>query len=128
MVGDADCLKGHFWEASVAVEYHRLDTRAGIVDHTQLQIAGFVEDVISITPLRDKWKAFRWHALEIDYHDMPQILDALDEATAIRGQPKKIITHTAKSKVVFFMENVPAFHGKVPGKDGCELAQRELLG
>jgi transketolase len=81
---------------------------------------------MGIEPLADKWRAFNWHAIEIDGHDMSQVLQALKEAGKIKGKPTVIIAHTIKGKGVSFMENNVSFHGKAPNAEETEIALKEL--
>jgi transketolase len=79
-----------------------------------------------MTPYADKWRDFGWHAVEADGHDLEKLMDALDEAERIKGQPAVIIAHTVKGKGVSFVENKVEWHGIAPKKDEYERAVREL--
>jgi len=79
-----------------------------------------------LDPLPDKWRAFRWRTIEINGHDMPSILAALDEAKATSGQPTVIIANTVKGKGVSYMENNGDWHGKWPNQAEYEQAVVEL--
>jgi transketolase len=81
---------------------------------------------MNLDPLNKKWEAFGWRVIEIDGHDIPQVLDALKKAREIKGQPTVIITHTVKGKGVSFMENNVDFHGKAPNAEQMEKALKEL--
>jgi transketolase len=81
---------------------------------------------MGLEPLADKWRAFNWHVLEINGHDITQILEALKEAREIKGKPTVIIAHTIKGKGVSFMENNVDFHGKAPTPQEVEIALKEL--
>jgi transketolase len=81
---------------------------------------------MGLEPLADKWRAFNWHVIEIDGHDMSQVLQALKEARGIKGKPTVIIAHTVKGKGVSFMENNVDFHGKAPTAQEAEIALKEL--
>jgi transketolase len=77
-------------------------------------------------PLPDKWRAFGWHVIEVDGHDITQLIDAFEQAKKVKGQPTVIIAHTVKGKGVSFMENVAGFHGKAPTADEAKRALKEL--
>jgi transketolase len=77
-------------------------------------------------PVIGKWKAFRWHTLEINGHDMKQILSAVAKAKKIQGQPVMILAHTVKGKGVSFMEHNNQFHGVAPTADEVQKALKEL--
>jgi transketolase len=81
---------------------------------------------MNLEPIVDKWQAFGWQAIEIDGHNIRQILQAFEEARLTRGKPSIIIAHTIKGKGVSFMENVVDFHGRAPTKEEAEKALKEL--
>jgi transketolase len=81
---------------------------------------------MSIDPLKDKWASFGWHVIEVDGHDINQVLDALSRAKKAKGKPTAIIAHTVKGKGVSFMENNIDFHGKAPTIKEMEIALKEL--
>ncbi len=126
MVGDGEVQEGQVWEAAMAGAYHKLDNVVCIVDYNGIQLDGFVKDIMEIAPLADKWRAFGWHTIEIDGHDIPAIQAALKEAEATKGKPTCIVAHTIKGKGVSFMENNPKFHGVAPTPDEVKLALQEL--
>ena len=80
---------------------------------------------MSLNPLPDKIKAFGWNVVEIDGHDMNQILDALEQSKT-SDKPFAIIAHTVKGKGVSFMENNAGWHGKAPNDEQLEQALQEL--
>ncbi len=88
-----------------------------IVDYNQIQLDGFVKDIMDVAPLAEKWRSFGWHTLEIDGHDFPAIQGALAEAAATKGKPTCLVAHTVKGKGVSFMENNPKYprHGADAG-------------
>jgi transketolase len=81
---------------------------------------------MNLEPLIDKWRAFGWHTIEINGHNMAEILQAYEEAKTAKGKPTIIIAHTIKGKGVSFMENVVDFHGRAPTKEETEKALKEL--
>ncbi len=81
---------------------------------------------MGLEPIKAKWEAFGWHAIEIDGHDMAAILGAYKEAAGVKGRPSVIIAHTIKGKGVSFMENNVEFHGRAPTKEETEQALKEL--
>jgi transketolase len=81
---------------------------------------------MGLEPVAAKWQAFGWHVIEINGHDMQQILSAYEQAKTIKSKPTIIIAHTIKGKGVSFMEGVIGFHGKAPTKEETEKALREL--
>jgi len=126
LLGDGECDEGQVWEAAMFAPHHRMDNITAIVDHNDLQLDGRVCDMMGIEPLADKWRAFNWHVLEIDGHDMGEILKALKKAGDVKGKPTVIIAHTVKGKGVSFMEGNVDFHGKAPNPQETEQALKEL--
>ncbi len=106
--------------------FHKVDNLVAIVDYNGIQLDGFVKDIMEIAPVADKWRAFGWHAVEIDGHDFRAIRKALEEAEATKGKPTCIVAHTVKGKGVSFMENNPKYHGVAPTPAEVELALQEL--
>jgi transketolase len=117
ILGDGELDEGSVWEAMMCASHYKLANLTAMVDRNDLQIDGPTKEVMSLEPLVDKWQAFGWHTIEIDGHNMSQILKALDEAEKVKGQPTVIIAHTLKGKGVSFAEGVVAYHG-IPPKDG----------
>ena len=126
MIGDGESQEGQIWEAAMAAGHHKTDNLCCILDSNKIQIDGFVEDIMGITPIRTKWEAFNWNVIEIDGHDLTQIEDALITAKEYKGKPTMIIANTIKGKGVSFMENTNAWHGVAPNKEQCIKAIREL--
>ena len=126
LLGDGECDEGQIWEAAMAAKHHGVDNLTAIVDRNGIQNDRFTWQVMNLEPLADKWRAFGWHVIKANGHDMGQVVVALDEAVRTKGQPSVIIAETVKGKGVSFMENNPDFHGKAPNKQELELALKEL--
>jgi transketolase len=126
LLGDGECDEGQVWEAAMFAPHHRLDNITAIVDHNDLQLDGRVCDIMALEPLADKWRAFNWHVLEIDGHNIKDILQALKKAGDVKRKPTVIIAHTIKGKGVSFMEGNVDFHGKAPNPQETEQALKEL--
>ena len=128
ILGDGELDEGSVWEAIMCTSHYKLDNLIAIVDRNNLQIDGPTEEVMCLEPLLAKWKAFGWYTLEIDDHNMSQILSALDEAEKIKGKPTVIITHTVKGKGVSYAENIVGYHSIAPkdGRSGKESLNQAL--
>ena len=126
LLGDGECEEGQVWEAAMFAPHFQMDNLTAIVDHNGIQLDGRCCDIMGIEPLTDKWRAFNWHVIEIDGHDMKQVLQALKKARGIKGKPTAIIAHTVKGKGVSFMEGNVDFHGKAPNTQETEIALKEL--
>lgn len=128
MIGDGEMDCGQIWETAMSTSHFKLDNLIAILDRNKLQLDGPTEQVMSLEPISDKWRAFGWHVIEIDGHNFKEILTALDEAKEIRGKPTIIIALTVKGKGVSFMEGAVAFHGKAPDEKQYKQAMKELGG
>lgn len=125
--GDGEIQEGQIWEAAMTSSHYKLDNLCLIVDNNNLQIDGKVNEVMSIYPIDEKFKSFGFEVINIDGHDMNQIISALDKAKTIKGKPTVIIAKTIKGKGVSFMENVADWHGKAPNEEQYKMAIEELL-
>jgi transketolase len=126
LLGDGECDEGQVWEAAMAAAHFKVDSIVAIIDRNRQQIDGWTYEIMDTEPLTDKWGSFGWHTIEVDGHDVAQILAALDEAKRMKGKPTAIIAHTTKGKGVSFMENNLEFHGRAPTPDEAEVALKEL--
>jgi len=126
MLGDGEIQAGVVWEGAMEAAKFGLDNLTAILDFNGVQLDGMVADVMPVEPVVDKWRAFGWHVLEIDGHNLRQILDALDEVPKRHARPTVIVAHTIKGKGVSYMENKSTWHGRAPTKEQYELAMAEL--
>ncbi|MPZ13258.1 MAG: transketolase [Chloroflexi bacterium] len=126
LIGDGEMNEGQIWEAALFAAHHKLDNLTGLVDVNGLQNDTFVADTLITEPIVDKWRAFGWHVLDVDGHDVRALAEALDVATETKGRPTMIVCRTVKGKGVSFMENNPEFHGKAPTPEQLAQALGEL--
>ncbi len=126
VLGDGEIAEGQVWEAAMFAAHYKLDNLTAFVDFNGLQIDGKITDVMNSTPIDEKYKAFGWHVIVIDGHDLEQIEKAVEEAKATKGQPTMILCKTIKGKGVSFMENQAGWHGKAPNAEQYEQAVAEL--
>ena len=126
LLGDGEIQEGQVWEASMLAANHKLDNLVVIVDNNNLQIDGTVEDVNSPYPIDEKFKAFKFHVININGNDFGEIAAAFKEAREHKEQPTAIIAKTVKGKGVAFMENQVGWHGKAPNKEEYETAMKDL--
>ncbi len=126
IVGDGEMQEGQIWEAIMAAGHYHLDNLTAIIDNNDLQIDGFVCDVMNIHPLVEKFDSFGWRALVVDGHSLDELDDALEEAKSTRGMPVAIIAKTVKGKGVSFMENAVGWHGKAPNREQALRAVQDL--
>ena len=127
LLGDGEVEEGMVWEAAMFAGNHALDNLVVIVDHNGLQIDGTIEEVNSAMPIADKFRAFKFHVIELaDGNDMSQVRAAFEEARGVTGQPVCIVAETVKGKGVSFMEGQVGWHGKAPNDDEFAQAMAEL--
>lgn len=128
MLGDGDLQEGCTWEAAMMAGQHRLSNVTMLADYNRSQVDGRTDDIVTLDPLADKWRAFNWAVREIDGHDMPQILDALAWARSVEDRPSAIVAQTIKGKGVSFMEDNERWHARPPNDQEAALALAELAG
>jgi transketolase len=126
IMGDGEQQEGSIWEAAMSAAHYRLDNLCAIIDFNRAQIDGFVEDVMGIEPLAEKYRAFNWHVIQANGHDMKDIVAAFEAARAVKNQPSVILAHTIMGQGVSFMEDDPSWHGKPPKPDEGKKALIEL--
>jgi transketolase len=126
IMGDGEIQEGQIWEAAMTAAHYKIDNLCAVVDCNGLQIDGPVAKVMNIEPVVDKWEAFGWNVIDIDGHNMEQIVGALDEAEGIKGKPTVIIANTTKGKGVSFFENKVEYHGVAPSLEELEKAVKEI--
>ena len=126
VMGDGEIQEGQVWEAAMSAAHYGLDHLIAFVDHNHLQIDGNNDEVMTVNPIEDKFRAFGWHVLTIDGHDYDAISDAVETAKATKGKPTLIVAETVKGKGVSFMENQVGWHGVAPNAEQAEKALAEL--
>lgn len=126
LIGDGESQEGVVWEAAMFAAHYKLDNIVGILDYNGLQIDGPVDSIMSISPVADKWRSFGWNVLEVNGHDIGDLIDAIEYAKKKNGKPTMIIARTVKGRGVSFMENEVDFHGKCANGEQLRLALKEL--
>lgn len=124
--GDGEHQEGNIWESVMSAGQYHLDNLCNVVDCNELQIDGWVRDVMNVEPLDEKYRAFGWNVVEIVGHDMEQILQAFERAASTPGRPTVILARTVKGKGVSFMEDVAGWHGVAPNREQFERAMQDL--
>lgn len=126
LMGDGELDEGQIWEAALTSSHYKLDNLCGIVDYNKFQIDGRIEEIKNLAPLDEKWHSFGWEVLEVDGHNLAEIMASYDKAETIKGKPTVILAHTVKGKGVSFLENQNQYHGVAPTKEELEKALKEL--
>ncbi|MBT2757818.1 transketolase [Mesobacillus foraminis] len=126
LMGDGEQAEGSVWEGAMAASHYKLDNLVAIIDRNGLQITGSTEDVMSLEPIGDKWRAFGWEVVEVDGNDIEQLVNVLEGTPKVTRKPTLIVAKTVKGKGISFAENVTKWHHHVPSKEEYELAIQEL--
>ncbi|MBR0490975.1 MAG: transketolase [Clostridia bacterium] len=128
ILGDGEIEEGQIWEAAMTANKYKLDNLCVIVDNNNLQIDGTIEEVMSSYPIDEKFKSFGFQVINIDGHNIQEIIDAFDVAKNVKEKPTCIIAKTIKGKGISFMENKAEWHGKAPSEEEYKIAMEELGG
>ena len=126
LLGDGEIQEGQVWEASMLAASHKLDNLVVIVDNNNLQIDGKIADVIDPYSIEEKFRSFGFQVININGHDIEEIIKAFEVAKNVKNKPTCIIAKTIKGKGVSFMEDKVEWHGKAPNKQQYEQAIKEL--
>ena len=126
ILGDGEIEEGQIWEAAMSASHYKLDNLCVIVDKNNLQIDGRTDEVMSSTPLDEKFKSFGFEVITIDGNNILEIMKAFAKAKTIKNKPTCIIAETIKGKGVSFMEDRVEWHGKAPNEEQYNQAMEEL--
>jgi transketolase len=126
MLGDGEIQEGSVWEAAMAATHHELGNLKVILDRNRIQNDDFCLEQMRMFDIPAKWKAFGWNVMEIDGHDMVEIVDGIKFLDESNDAPSILIAHTVKGKGVSYMEDNPSFHGAAPNDEQFEIAMNEL--
>lgn len=126
ITSDGEHDEGNHWEAVMFAGKNNLSNLTMIIDRNNIQIDDFTENVMPLEPLADKYKAFGWSVIDVDGHNIEEIINACNKARAIYDNPTVIIAHTIPGKGVDFMENNPNWHAKAPNDEQAKLALKEI--
>ena len=127
LLGDGECYEGSIWEAAMFASHNRLNNLVAIIDRNFLCATNFIENMVSLEPLEDKWTAFGWNVVNIDGHDFGQILSALKDVRSRKSnKPLAIIAETVKGKGVDFISYKPLWHAVTPKGDEAVRAKKQL--
>jgi len=126
LMSDGEHDEGNTWEGVLLAGKEKLHNLVAVIDRNNIQIDGYTEDVMPLEPFANKYITFGWHVIEIDGHDMGEIIRAFEEARAIFEKPTVIIAHTIPGRGVAEFERKYEWHGKAPNKDEANMALKEL--
>ncbi len=126
LMSDGEQDEGNTWEGVMLAGKYKLDNLVAIMDRNNIQIDGFTEDIMPLNDLSAKYESFNWHVIEIDGHNMQEIIDSFEKAKTLLGKPTLIIANTIPGKGVDFMEGKFEWHGKPPNKEEAQKALDQL--
>jgi transketolase len=126
MLSDGECNEGSVWESAMLAGAHKVENLSVIIDFNKWQATGRSREIMALSPLTDKWRAFGWNTYEIDGHDMDALTDVFSRLPDGSGKPVAIVAHTIKGKGVSFMEDDNNWHYRIPTHDEVLKAKTEL--
>ncbi len=122
ILGDGELAEGQVWEAAMAAAVYKASNLTAIIDWNGVQATSTTAEIFPIDHLADKWKSFGWNVIEIDGHDMVEVLDALESAKAYTEGPTMILAHTIKGKCFPFAEGKAKYHNAAMTEEEYEIA------
>jgi transketolase len=126
VISDGEANEGSVWEAALLAPAQKLGNLAVIVDYNKWQATGRSHDIMSMNPLKEKWQAFGWNAVDVDGHDVTALVDILRQVPDPTGKPLAVVAHTVKGKGVSFMEDDNNWHYRIPTEEEVRKAKVEL--
>lgn len=126
ILGDGEIQEGQVWEAAMAAGFYKADNLTAFIDNNNIQLDGYLSEVMSPYPIGEKFRAFGWNVIDVDGHDVTQIDNAVELSAAVKGKPTMIVCKTVKGKGVSLFENQVRFHGGQPSALEWEAAFAEI--
>ena len=126
LLSDAELNEGSVWEAVMFAAHHRLSNLIAIIDENGQQALGYTKDVLCLEPISERFRAFGWNALDIDGHDVPEIVRTVNGLATDRGPPHVLVAHTVFGKGVSYMEGSIKWHYWPMSDEEYEQALREI--
>jgi len=126
LMSDGECEEGSIWEAALFAPAHGLDNLVVIVDYNKWQACGRSNEILNLSPLKQKFSAFGWAAYEVDGHDIRTMIQHIHSIRTTTKKPVAIIANTVKGKGVSFMEDDNNWHYRIPSSGDVQKAHREL--
>ena len=123
ILGDGECNEGAVWEAALFGAQQKLNNLVVIIDKNGLQYDGDTTEILSMEPMDKKWESFGWNAINVDGHNLEQLLDVLSKRY---DKPTVIIAKTVKGKGISFAENNPDWHVNSFTQEQYEIAKKEV--
>jgi transketolase len=127
LLGDGECEAGQIWEAAMAAAHFKADHLTAILDYNKYQETGPISREMALEPLAEKWRSFGWHVVEVDGHDIQEIINQLNNLKQMRERPSIMIAHTVKGRGVSFVEADFTYHGRALKPEQADKAREEIL-
>jgi transketolase len=124
VISDGEANEGSVWEAALLAPAQKLDNLTVVVDYNKWQATGRSNEIMAMDPLKDKWRAFGWEALEVDGHDIRALVEAMSAPHP--GRPLAVVAHTVKGKGVSFIQDDNNWHYRIPTAEEVQKAKAEL--
>jgi transketolase len=125
-MGDGELSEGQLWEAAMAAWKFKIDNLVGIVDCNKIQATGHCCEIFDIPDIMKKWDAFGWNVIEVDGHNIAELINAFVDAEKVKGKPTVIIAHTIKGKGFSFAENNAAYHNAILTEELFQQGKADL--
>ncbi len=126
LMGDGELNEGSIWEAFMSASHFDLGNLTVIIDRNHLCYDGNTEDVMRLGDLEAKMRAFGFHVLSCDGHDIADLLRVFDNLSD--DAPNAVICDTIKGKGLSFAEGRPEWHQKAITAEQYETALADLTG
>jgi|TARA_B100002003_G_scaffold82603_1_gene77155 transketolase len=126
VLGDGECQEGSIWEAAMFAPHHKLDNLTAIIDFNKIQAMDYLDNIVSLGAIVDKWKAFGWEVTEVCGHDISQLQSVFEKLPFSTEKPSLIIADTIKGKGISFMEHSPIWHYRMHNDEEMKIACDEL--
>ena len=123
IMGDGECDEGSVWEAAASAAHFGLNRLVAIIDSNAIQYDGHTDEVLNMSPMAAKWRSFGWNVIEVNGHNVEELLDAYNSKTE---KPLVIISNTIKGKGISYMEGDWRFHNSRLSQKQYEQAIEEL--
>lgn len=126
LIGDGECNEGSIFEAAISASRFNLDNLITIVDYNNLQGLDRCEDIYPKSKMIDIWKGAGWEVIEVNGHDLTELISSLKNIPVKKNKPTLIFANTIKGKGVSFMEDKLEWHYKTPTEEQLKIAFEEL--
>jgi transketolase len=126
LVSDGECNEGSVWEAAMLAPALNLENLVLVVDYNRWQATGRSQEIIAISPLKDKFEAFGWSSYDVDGHDINALINVLKNVPDGSGSPVAVVAHTVKGKGISFMEDDNNWHYRIPNEEEVKASLMEL--